>query len=59
MSTVDLTSFANGTVTGSLSFGVPSLGLTVNPAITIAINVGTSYNDAVLHIYRKVAKLDL
>jgi len=55
VSTTDLTNFANGTVTGSMSFGLPSLGLTVSPAITIAINVGSAYEGMTLHIYRKDA----
>jgi len=38
---------------GSMQFGLPSLGLTVSPAITISINVGASYNGQTLTIYRK------
>jgi len=55
--TAALSGLTSGTVTGSLSFGLPSLGLTISPAITIAINVGSSsYPDGtVLYIYRKDA----
>jgi|GEM_PF-1422392 len=52
VSAADLT---NATSVGSLSFGLPSLGLTVNPAITIAINVGGTYEGQTLSIYRKDA----
>ena len=43
------------TSAGTLSFGLPDLSLTVNPAITIDLNVGTQYNGQTLKIYRKDA----
>ena len=52
VSTADL---SNVNVAGSLQFGLPSLGLTVSPAITINVNVGTSYNGETLNVYRKDA----
>ncbi|MEI7451818.1 MAG: hypothetical protein WCK37_01290 [Candidatus Falkowbacteria bacterium] len=52
ISTSDLT---NVGVVGSMSFGLPNLGLTVSPAITIAINLGTSYNGRTFTVYRKDA----
>ena len=36
----------------AISFGIPDLDLTVDPAITIAITVGASYNGQTLSIYR-------
>ena len=54
--TTALSGVTSGTIAGALSFGLPSLGLTVSPAITIAINVGSSYPDGtVLYIFRKDA----
>ena len=52
--TVDLTNIS-GTVADALSFGLPSLGLTVNPAITISINVGSTYEGSTLYMFRKDA----
>ncbi|MFA5155459.1 MAG: hypothetical protein WC453_03415 [Patescibacteria group bacterium] len=50
------TGLNNVTIAGSaLSFGLPSLDLTVSPAITIALNVGASYNGQTLTLYRKDA----
>ncbi len=53
---VSTAGLSNVSVAGSaLSFGLPSLDLTVSPAITIAVNVGASYNGQTLTIYRKDA----
>jgi len=52
---IDTTGLTGATSVGALSFGLPSLGLTVNPAITIAINVGTGHEGQILSIYRKDA----
>ena len=53
--TVVTTDLSNVTVAGALQFGLPNLGLTVNPAITIEVNVGSAYNGQTLTIYRKDA----
>jgi len=42
-------------VANSMSFGLPNLGLTVSPAITIDIFVGGYYNGDTLKVYRKDA----
>jgi hypothetical protein len=49
-STSDLTDF---NVNDALSFGLPNLGLTVSPAITINVLVGNSYNSDTLKVYSK------
>lgn len=49
----DLTSSVNAL--GEVQFGLPSLGLTLNQAVTINISVGTSYNGQTLTVYRKDA----
>ena len=46
---------SNFTSIAGLQFGLPNLGLTVDPAITIEVNVGSSYNGQSLKIYRKDA----
>ncbi len=53
--TVDTSALTGVDLAGSISFGLPNLGLTVSPAITISINVGTSRNGQTLKIYRKDA----
>lgn len=53
VSTTDLTGIT--VAGGAMSFGIPNLDLTVSPAITIAITVGTSYNGQNLSVYRKDA----
>jgi len=54
--TTALAGMTSATITGTLSFGLPSLDLTVSPAITIAINVGASEADGtVLNLFRKDA----
>lgn len=40
---------------GAISFGLPNLNLTVNPAITISVNVGSSYDAQTLKVYRRDA----
>ena len=52
---VDTSDLSGATVAGALSFGLPNMGLTVNPAITIAVNVGSTYEGQVLYIFRKDA----
>jgi len=52
VSVADLT---GGLIAGRLDFGLPNLGITVDPAITISVNVGTVYNGLTLNIYRKDA----
>jgi len=53
--TVTTTDLSGVTVADAIQFGLPDLDLTVSPAITISINVGTSYNGLALRIYRKDA----
>ncbi len=42
------------TVVSSLDFGLPSLGLTIDPAITLTASVGSSYNGETLNIYHQL-----
>jgi len=52
-STYGLDDFAN--IGSGIVFGIPDLDLTVDPAITIDMYVGTTYNDEVLDVYRRDA----
>lgn len=52
VSTVGLT---NLTVAGAIDFGLPDLGLTVDPAITISVYFGSGYEGTTLRIYRRDA----
>jgi len=53
---VSTSGLSNVTVAGSaLSFGMPNLDLTVNPAITITLNVGSGHDGQTLNVYRKDA----
>lgn len=64
-SAIDFSALAGGTsvsasltgVTnaGAMSFGIPGVNLTVSPAITIAINVGSTYEGQTLNVYRQDA----
>ncbi|NCT00112.1 peptidoglycan-binding protein [Candidatus Parcubacteria bacterium] len=50
----DLTNLpSDQTSVASLDFGLPSLGLTISPAVTISRNVGSSYNGEELNIYHR------
>ncbi|MFA6537675.1 MAG: hypothetical protein WCT18_04755 [Patescibacteria group bacterium] len=51
--TVTTTDLSGVTVVDALQFGLPDLDITVDPAITISVTVGTSYNGLALRIYRK------
>jgi hypothetical protein len=53
---VSTSGLSNVTVAGSaLSFGMPNFDLTVSPAITITLNVGSGHDGQNLNIYRKDA----
>jgi hypothetical protein len=53
VSTADLSGV--NMIGSAFSFGLPSVGLTVFPAVPVTINVGTTYNSQTFHIYRKDA----
>lgn len=51
VTTSDLPS--NVSSVGAVQFGLPSLGVTLSQAVTITINVGSSYNGQALTVYHK------
>ena len=53
--TINTSDLSQVMVNGALQFGLPDFSVTVNPAITIHINVGSNLNGQTLDIYRKDA----
>jgi len=55
VSTSDFPTGYTATPGGALQFGVPNLGVTVNPPITINIGLGAGYNGTILKVLSKSA----